>query len=179
MLDAIFFALSQWAGFGGYNPKLDDSYDVLVNVGCGISTSRYRYVSFFKYLTILYSISTAICFRAKRENRLFFCLAFDIMIFTRLSAGLAATWGLLFLFDLIIFGMTLYRTLTFPRSNNANNLITVFMRDGECRPTFFFFKKKEFSEILRLTGVMYFGCVKSFFLLMIVVKYLMWAPRVI
>ena len=91
---------------------------------------------FFKYLTILYPISTtAICFRAKRENCLFFGLAFDIMMFTRLSAGLAATWGLLFLFDLIIFGMTLYRTLTFPRSNNANNLITVFMRDGECRQT--------------------------------------------
>ena len=97
---------------------------------------------FFKYLTILYPISTTgIYFRAKRENRLFFCLAFDIMIFTRLSAGLAATWGLLFLFDLIIFGMTLYRTLTFPRSNNANNLITVFMRDGECRQTFFLLKK--------------------------------------
>jgi hypothetical protein len=53
------------------------------------------------------------------------------MMFTCLSAGLAATWGLLFLFDLTIFGMTLYRTLTFPRSNNGNTLITVFMRDGE------------------------------------------------
>lgn len=37
-------------------------------------------------------------------------------------------------FDLIIFSMTLYRTLTFSRLNNANTLISVFMRDGECWP---------------------------------------------
>ena len=89
---------------------------------------------FSKYLTILYPISTAIGFLEQNVRILSFCLAFHIMMFTCLISGLAATWGLLFLFDLIIFGMTLYRTLTFPRLNNSNNLITVFMRDGECLP---------------------------------------------
>jgi hypothetical protein len=52
-------------------------------------------------------------------------------MFTCLSAGLAITWGLMFLFDLLIFGMTLYKSFTFPRSNNVNMLATVLLRDGE------------------------------------------------
>jgi hypothetical protein len=79
VLDAI-FAYSKWAGFGGYNPKLDISYDVLVKVGCGISTTRYRYVPLFKYL---HPISTAVCFRAKRENLFLFTLALDVHLFER------------------------------------------------------------------------------------------------
>ena len=79
------------------------------------------------------------------------------MMFTCLSAGLASSWALLFLFDLIIFGMTLYRTLKFSRSNNANMLITVFMRDGELIVGQL---QKDFSESLRLTGAMYFGCAR-------------------
>lgn len=69
------------------------------------------------------------------EQNVRFPLALDILILTCLSAGLASTWGLMFLFDLIIFGMTLYKTLTFRRLNNSNTLITVLMRDGECRQT--------------------------------------------
>ena len=121
------FAQSQWAGYGGYRPKSDDNHDVLVDIGCGISKSRYRYVLFFQ--VILLSNVDCHLFRAKREHP-FSLLALGIMLFTCLSAGLASTWALLFLFDLIVFGMTLYKTLTYSRSN-PNMLTTVLMRDGE------------------------------------------------
>jgi len=42
----------------------------------------------------------------------------------------ALAWGSMFVFDLLVFGMTLYRILTLRRSNNASTLTTVFMRDG-------------------------------------------------
>jgi len=42
----------------------------------------------------------------------------------------ALSWASMFLFDILVFGMTLYRIIGLRRSNTASVLTTVFMRDG-------------------------------------------------
>jgi len=42
----------------------------------------------------------------------------------------ALAWGCMSVFDVLVFGMTLYKILTLHRSNNGSTLTTVFMRDG-------------------------------------------------
>ena len=43
--------------------------------------------------------------------------------------GLGAAWGGMLIFDALVFGMTLYKSLTLPRLRGVN-LLSVLFRDG-------------------------------------------------
>lgn len=96
---------------------------------------RYKPISVratFKYLLTPCPVSNlnAICFRGIRKNTFSSSL---VLIFTYLSPGLAIAWVTMFIFDSLVFSMTLYRVLTLPERNNIS-ILTVFMRDGERGP---------------------------------------------
>ena len=46
-------------------------------------------------------------------------------------SGLGAAWGGMLIFDTLVFGMTLYKALSIPRTKEIT-LLTILLRDGEC-----------------------------------------------
>jgi len=44
----------------------------------------------------------------------------------------AIAWTGMLIFDLLVFGMTLYKSIVLPRSNRGN-ILDIFLRDGELR----------------------------------------------
>ena len=90
--------------------------------------SHDRYIPLFRLPHFNYSILTAVCFLEQNVR----ILLFPLVLYSLFSnAGFALAWGCMSVFDILVFGMTMYRILTLHRSNNASMLTTVFMRDGE------------------------------------------------
>ena len=51
-------------------------------------------------------------------------------IFTLVHTGLGAVWAGLFVFDSLVFCMTLYKSIVLPRPNGVN-IMDILLRDGE------------------------------------------------
>ncbi|KDR72739.1 hypothetical protein GALMADRAFT_229002 [Galerina marginata CBS 339.88] len=54
-------------------------------------------------------------------------------LFSWSDSGLGAAWGGMLVFDALVFGMTLYKSLSIPRTREIN-LLTVLLRDGKLFP---------------------------------------------
>jgi len=100
-----------------------------VLIGCSASLTRDSCVVFaISCAPILIDLFT------DRARRVFF---WEISgIFTALTIassanflGLGAAWGGMLIFDALVFGMTLYKSLTLPRLRGVN-LLSVLFRDG-------------------------------------------------
>jgi len=71
-----------------------------------------------------------------------------------LTSGLAFAWTAMFSFEVLIFFMTLYKSLMCKQRLNGNyTIVYVMIRDGEC----FFFLPIVPKQLITILGTIYFG----------------------